>query len=78
MHTCFVQTRVNLLPQASFLCDENIQTPSFLFCWFLKFFLLGYIRCAVGIHCDNSKWAYIVHWLDHSHHSPAQPPPHPT
>jgi hypothetical protein len=27
-----------------------------------------------GIHCDNSIWAYIVHWLDYSHRlSPSTP-----
>jgi hypothetical protein len=30
------------------------------------------------IHCDNSKQAYFIHWLDHSYHlsSSALSPPH--
>jgi hypothetical protein len=35
-------------------------------------FLSGYICCTGGIHCDNSKQLYIVHWLDHS--PPSSPP----
>jgi hypothetical protein len=27
-------------------------------------FLLGYIHCTGGIHCDNSEQPYIIHWLD--------------
>jgi hypothetical protein len=26
------------------------------------------------MHCDNSKQAYIVHWLDHLHHLSPTPP----
>jgi hypothetical protein len=29
-----------------------------------SFFKLRYFCCMGGIHCDNSKQAYIVHWLD--------------
>jgi hypothetical protein len=41
---------------------------------FLKQFLLRYICSTGGIHCDNSKSAYIVHWLDQPRHlSPSNP-----
>jgi hypothetical protein len=30
-------------------------------------FLLEYIHCTGEIHCDNSKYTYIVYWLDHPH-----------
>jgi hypothetical protein len=33
---------------------------------------------AGGIHCDNSKWAYIVHCLDTPAISPPWSSPHPT
>jgi hypothetical protein len=29
-----------------------------------------------GIYCDNSGQPYIVHWLDHPHHSPTPSLPH--
>jgi hypothetical protein len=34
------------------------------FFYFLKAFLLAYISCIGRIHCDISKYDYIVHWLD--------------
>jgi hypothetical protein len=43
----------------------------------LKSFLLEYISCAGGIHCDNSKWAYILHRLDQPHHLSPLTPSHP-
>jgi hypothetical protein len=50
------------------------------FCQFFSplIFLLGYIRCTGGIHCDNSKSAYIVHWLDHLLCLSPSTPSHPT
>jgi hypothetical protein len=33
------------------------------FIFFLKAFLLVYISCTQRIHCDMSKYAYIIPWL---------------
>jgi hypothetical protein len=38
--------------------------------FFVFLFLLGYIHCTGAIHCDNSKWPYIVHCLDDPYHLP--------
>jgi hypothetical protein len=45
--------------------DLNLPLNSLLFKKNSLIFLLGYIPSTGGIHCDNSKLAYIVHWLDH-------------
>jgi hypothetical protein len=36
-------------------------------------FLLGYIYCTQGIHCDNSEQPFIIYWLDQTHHLPPKP-----